>query len=174
MIDKNYVTWYTNIHIYVLKWNSRSKERNVLKSMAYSKLTPSLVDAFIKAFEVVATGDMIGQSAVSVRKPSIRAVCEIVGVSHNTFYRWLRAYRALVAIGKKGQEQENLIAFGEAVETMYANYEEQEYIASVDTSPACPMRSVEDLEKLTDQLTASFSIVEFDTPNFAKRRVNQK
>lgn len=143
--------------------------------MAYSKLTPSLVDAFIKAFEVVSTGDMIGQPAVSVRKPSIRAVCEKVGVSHNTFYRWLRAYRALVATGKKGQEQENtLIAFGEAVETMYANYEEQEYIASVDTLPACPTRSVEDLEVLTDQLTDSFSIVEFDTPNFAKKRVNQK
>lgn len=57
---------------------------------------------------------------------------------------------------------------------MYANYEEQEYIAAVDTSPACPTRSIDDLEALTDQLTDSFSIVEFDTPNFARKRVNQK
>ncbi len=132
--------------------------------MAYAKLTPSLVDAFIKEFEVVATADLIGQSAVSVRKLSIRAICEKVGVSHNTFYRWLRAYRALVARDKKGQEQEQtLIAFGEAVETMYADYAEQKHIAAVDTLPTCDPPSVDDFEALTEQLTETFKVVEFDS-----------
>lgn len=132
--------------------------------MAYSKLTPSLVAAFIKEFEVVATADQIGHPVGSVRKLSIRAICERVGVSHNTFYRWLRAYRALVTRGEKGQEQEQtLIAFGEAVETMYADYAEQKHIAAVDTLPACDPPSVDDLEALTEQLTDTFKVVEFDS-----------
>ena len=159
--------------------------------MAYYKLTEAIVDKFIEVFEVAV---VFRRERHPIRGPlfsrvSIRDICCVVGVSHTTFYRWLREYRVLVAKGKKrysGQER-ILISFGRAVESMlsdsgdsgrsetaipslddlfsFGDVLDQDVLQTEATSDSLDADDADEVsvfEALTDELTGGVRLVKFD------------
>lgn len=92
----------------------------------YYKLNKTLIERLLKELEVFSKLRLI-------RKGAIRSVCKKVGISHTTFYRWLREYRLLVAKGKqrhRGKEK-TLVDFGRAIERLFS---EARSVGEVDPS----------------------------------------
>ena len=90
--------------------------------MAYSKLTPAVIaplicelrDATRKRAACLSVG-------LSIRWSSVRSICEKAGISHTTFYRWLRAYHSLKQRKRRLTTSEKLLGkFGRAVEAYLA------------------------------------------------------
>lgn len=77
------------------------------------KLNKPLVDCLLQELESFSKLRLLNKGA-------IRCVCHKVGISHTTFYRWLREYRCLVSKKKqrhRGQEK-ILFDFGRAAERL--------------------------------------------------------
>ena len=159
--------------------------------MAYYKLTQTIVDKFIEVFEVAVVFRRERHPILGplFSRGSIRRICREVGISHTTFYRWLREYRALVAKDKKhhkGQER-TLISFGRAVESMlsdsgdsgrsetsipsfddlfsFGDVLDQDVLQTEDTSDSLDADENDEVsafEALTDELTGGVRLVEFD------------
>ena len=86
--------------------------------MAYRKLTQMVIDTIVSELregrQAYFTLRSIG---CPVRVFSLRSVCEKAGISHTTFYRWMREYHALKR--RKGQLTDSelqVLSFGRAVE----------------------------------------------------------
>ena len=69
--------------------------------MANCKLTPAVIDVLISELQIAIDS--------GVESLPIRSICKKAGISHTTFYRWLRAYRLLK--GRRGRltESEKLL-----------------------------------------------------------------
>lgn len=86
--------------------------------MAYSKLRSEIIEPLIEALDT-ATQQQSGLKSVglSLCLSSVRGICEQAGISHTTFYRWLKASRRIPK-GKRRltQEEKLLRKFSRAVE----------------------------------------------------------
>lgn len=81
--------------------------------MANHKFTADVKAAFLEAL-----GTGVGDGVVS-RSNYLRAVCEKVGISHTTYYRHMRKYRALVERGEPFTDTEReLVDFGHQVDAL--------------------------------------------------------
>lgn len=81
--------------------------------MANSKFTSSVMSAFISELASGLKG------LCSSRSHYLRAVCEKVGISHTTFYRHMRRYRALEKCDRPlTSEEKSLVLFGRQVDTL--------------------------------------------------------
>ena len=90
--------------------------------MAYSKLTASFIDALISELRVATRSR---GKFMSVGLPmhllSVRYICTKAGISHTTFYRWLRVYGSLKQRKERLTASEKLLCqFGRAVEAYIA------------------------------------------------------
>ena len=85
--------------------------------MAYSKLTPSVIDPLICELRDATRKRAACLSVgLSMRWSSVRSICEKAGISHTTFYRWLRAYGSLKHRKRRLTASEKLLGkFGRAV-----------------------------------------------------------
>ena len=157
----------------------------------YSKLTSEVVDTLICELrqatrfrrEAFSVGLSMGLS-------SVRSICREVGISHTTFYRWLKAYRGL----KQRHEgltpaEELLYDFGSAAEAYLEVSSTSGIIGSNDLAPVIashdavasePPETPDDsspsqnedpklsaLESRTDELVSSVGEVVFDVPYFS-------
>ena len=86
--------------------------------MAYRKLTQAVIDTIVSELTEGRQACFALRSiGCPVRVFSLRSVCEKAGISHTTFYRWMREYHALK--GRKGQLTDSelqVLSFGRAVE----------------------------------------------------------
>ena len=86
--------------------------------MAYRKLTQMVIDTIVSELRIGKQACHAFRSiGCPVRLFSLRSVCEKAGISHTTFYRWMREYHALK--GRKGQLTDSelqVLSFGRAVE----------------------------------------------------------
>ena len=86
--------------------------------MAYRKLTQAVIDTIVSELTEGRQACFALRSiGCPVRLFSLRSVCEKAGISHTTFYRWMREYHALK--GRKGQLTDSelqVLSFGRAVE----------------------------------------------------------
>ena len=85
--------------------------------MAYSKLTPAVIDPLICELRDATRKRAACLSVgLSIRWSSVRSICEKAGISHTTFYRWLRAYGSLKHRKGRLTASEKLLGkFGRAV-----------------------------------------------------------
>ena len=90
--------------------------------MAYSKLTPSVIEPLICELRDATRKRAACLSVgLSIRWSSVRSICEKAGISHTTFYRWLRAYGSLKHRKGRLTASEKLLGkFGRAVEAYLA------------------------------------------------------
>ena len=90
--------------------------------MAHSKLTPLVIEVLISELRTATRKrDKILSVGLSIRSSSVHSICEKSSISHTTFFRWLRASRALK--GKRGRltaSEALLRKFGRAVEAYIA------------------------------------------------------
>lgn len=115
----------------------------------YYKLNETLIERLIEEFEAILKLRFI-------HKGAIRSVCKKVGISHTTFYRWLREYRLLVAQGKqrhRGKEK-TLVDFGRAIERIFSK-----------------ARSVEEKDLAFSDLLAIHKILYAGSEDLLKKRV---
>ena len=151
--------------------------------MAYQKLTQSVLT--LLETELAAHLHMARVWAAYGEKLgvfSVRGICKKVGISHTTYYRWLRAYRALVgARGPFTERQKLLCKFGEIVDQVQQEVSiqpaQQHNILAVlakekssvkrDELSSEPLQAaqVSDCEKRTDALSKG---VGFKTFRFTK------
>lgn len=153
--------------------------------MAYRKLTAEVVEALLSLLEM--------PLAMGYRLYSVRGICEKVGISHMTFYRWLSAYRHLKDAEKPTAAREALLLkFGRGVDAylrlpflsvarsgaasavasdlgVFANTEGMGS-EGVDAAPqaAAPQTdAIRKWEKRTTALAGSAEFSEFDAPDFS-------
>ena len=90
--------------------------------MANNKLTPAVIETLICELRDATRMRAACLSAgLSIRWSSVRSICEKAGISHTTFYRWLRAYRLLKQRKGRLTASEQLLGeFGRVVETYLA------------------------------------------------------
>ena len=159
--------------------------------MANSKLRPEIVEPLILELRSATHQPSL---LMSVGLSSVRGICEQAGISHTTFYRWLKASRGIPA-GKRGltQEEKLLRKFSRAVDA----YEQTRvslrvanagfgallgsaFGAEVLPSPIDLSNEMETsdilkeapselnaLESRTDELVSSMGEVVFDVPDFS-------
>jgi len=116
----------------------------------------------------------------------VRHICKQAGISHTTYYRWLRAYRALV--GKRGKltDREKLIRkFGDVIDAAHLEVstipvdkvrpmlDKKRTSAHRNAGAAALLRTrasqvVLDWEERTDALTVGVDCADFRTLRFTK------
>ena len=87
--------------------------------MANSKLRTEIVELLILELRsATQQQSRLVSVGLSLRPSSVRGICEQAGLSHTTFYRWLKASRA-IQVGTRclTQEEKLLRKFSRAVET---------------------------------------------------------
>lgn len=153
--------------------------------LTYSKLTDEVMGVILSKLS----------SRLKVRHQSfslgfrfwvdIRGICKEVGISHTTYYRWLRVGRSL--FGKRGltDTEKRLRAFARAVEKLM----HQKFVSAEDSVPKVDAfgtsllskqqspisddshlsqtddKDVSEIEQLTDELTGGVRCVEYRITN---------
>ena len=155
--------------------------------MAYSKLTPAVIEPLICELRDATRKRAACLSVgLSIRWSSVRSICEKAGISHTTFYRWLRAYRSLKhrkgrltasdkLLGKFGRAVEAYLAVdagvkevgAQTLETLKASRRLRRGKASVSPPPeAHPDLSA--FEARTDELVGNLgNVTAFDMPKLS-------
>ena len=160
----------------------------VEESVAYYKLTDALIKVFKSALKPECKQYWIDLKCYATFSICIGDVCKKAGISRMTYYRWMRAYRALS--GKRGrtETEKRLRAFGRAVDEAFAtlatlNSQSEKkkelllsgmplmsFSKSVDTPFVDSTSSVgsvptelgiSEWEQMTDELTGGVRCVEF-------------
>lgn len=90
--------------------------------MANSKLTPVVIEPLVcELRDATRRRSAYLSMGLSIRSSSVRSVCKKAGISHTTFYRWLRAYRSMKQCKRRLTASEKLLVkFGRVVETYLA------------------------------------------------------
>lgn len=165
--------------------------------MAYSKLTQSWLDQACAILDsLVYRGRELAARDISFRI-GIRGVCHKLGLSHTTYYRWMRAYHALSGDSSSYTDSEvRLFAFGSAIESAFSAFSVFREVGSggdVRSALGSMMKSIErsdryvscvnakhrakrdkqlrSLESKTYQVSRGRGHVTFASPRFTKKRV---
>lgn len=165
--------------------------------MAYSKLTQSwLDDACATLDALVCRGRELAARGISYRL-SIRGMCCELGLSHMTYYRWMRAYHALSGdFSDYTDTERRLFAFGSAMESALSEFagfrqvcsgldvgsELRSLMKSVDREGACEYsahakrrakrdKQLTAWERKTCRMSRGRGYVSFASPRFTKKRV---
>ena len=152
----------------------------------YYKLTDEVIKAFKYALNSSLKRCLLGRSIGLSSNIDIRDVCGKAGISHTTYYRWMRAYGALS--GKRGltDTEKRLRQFGRAVDNAFAklgnppmSLQKQSLLSyrklvsfpkkgpetsvpSMSSSVSVPKAlGISDWEQITDELTGGVRCVEF-------------
>ena len=157
----------------------------------YSKLTPEVINTLICQLRQATRFRRAAISAgLSMYLSSVRSICREVGISHTTFYRWLKAYRGLKQRHEGLTLAEQLLCdFGSAAEAYLEVSSTSVIIGSNDLAPVIashdavapePPETPDDsspsqnedpklsaLESRTDELVSSVGEVVFDVPDFS-------
>ena len=118
---------------------------------------------------------------------SVRSVCKKAGISHTTFYRWIRAYRLIKwREGQLTDAEQQVLSFGDAIEAVIDRLIDDvsaealaallfgdifSEIEGIDTTQTPEASDPSAWEDLTEALTEGIRLVEFDVPNFTKKHV---
>ena len=142
--------------------------------MAYRKLTASTLKGILSDLK----------KAVQKRRAfhtlgihggffSVRALCKKRGISHMTYYRWLRAYRAIKNKKRLTSDEKKLRIFGEAVDACYRQLGSISAMPRVQKNPKLriktlvekqqshPPTNISEMEVRTDELTSDVRCVNF-------------
>ena len=157
--------------------------------MAYRKLTQEVIDTIVSELltQSMQPRHVFGSIGFRYRMFSVRSVCKKAGISHTTFYRWIRAYRLIKWRERQLTDAEQqVLSFGDAIEAVIDRliddvsaealaallfgdiFSEIEGIDTTETPEASDPSAWEDL---TEALTEGIRLVEFDVPNFTKKHV---
>jgi transposase-like protein len=155
--------------------------------MAYSKLTPAVIEPLIcELRDATQTRVACLSAGLSIRWSSVRSICEKAGISHTTFYRWLRAYGSLKhrkgrltasekLLGKFGRAVEAYLAVdagvkevgAQTLETLKASRRLRRGKASVSPPPE-EHPDLSAFEARTDELVGNFgNVTAFDMPKLS-------
>ena len=148
--------------------------------MAYCKLTQSTLDLIVSELKTsVQHHRRLCSAGIRLRSFSLRAICENAGISHTTFYRWMRAYRSLKHKKRLTDTEKRLRAFGKAVDAVYRDLEvvnetltESPCTRLPSMSKPCrkeqveghqphPQTDISEIEARTDALTGGIRCVKF-------------
>ena len=92
--------------------------------MAYRKFTQTAVDVIVSELKTGVQHHRKPCSAgIGWRAFCVRAICKKAGISHTTFYRWMRAYRSLRYKKRLTETEKRLRVFGQAVDAVYRKLE---------------------------------------------------
>ena len=149
--------------------------------MASPKLNETIINEILSALQRrVNSGINLLSVGISTRLYSIRALCNEVGISHTTFYRWLRAGAALG--GKSGltQREQLLQAFWIGVEDIlgevkalksqnvsadrmqHLSHNQRPDISQTPEPIAKESSEVSEWEARTEELTAGIASFDFE------------
>ena len=160
--------------------------------MAYRKLTQEVIDTIVSELaESMQPRHTFGSTGFRYRMFSVRSICKKAGISHTTFYRWIRAYRLIKWRKRRMTESElQVLSFGHAIETVIDRFlgdvsaEALEFLLLGDifseiegidaTAEMSEASDPSSWEELTEELTGGIRLVEFDIPNFTKKHVSGK
>lgn len=88
--------------------------------MAYRKLTQEVIDTITSELRIgMQASSALRSTVFPSRVFSVRKICEKAGISHTTFYRWMREYRSIKQHkGRLTDSEKQVLSFGCAVEAV--------------------------------------------------------
>lgn len=151
--------------------------------MGSPQLTESMIDQILTEFRnQMKISERFLSKGIPTRLYSVRDLCDTVGISHTTFYRWLRAAAALKGKRVLTQREQLLRQFGKGIDKIQRKaadirslpmgsngskilrsfLKHRAEVSKRSVPVAKEPSDATDWDALTDELTAGVKSVEFD------------